>query len=174
MSWLSQLFGGGSHMPTQNPASSAMPYLNQMQGAYTDPNTYNTIASQYKEGPAFQHRLRRALEAQGNSAAAGGMAGSLADQRSQAEVANDLSEEDFHKYLAERLGISQDLASILGQKAGYSFAGQAGQNQQSQAHTNNLLGLLGLGIGGGLGAYGNFSNSPLGFLFGAGGSQGGQ
>lgn len=168
MSWLSQLFGGGSHMPTQNPASSAMPYLNQMQGAYTDPNIFNTIQSQYKESPAFQHKLRRAMEAQGNAAAAGGMAGSLADQRNQAEVANDLSEEDFHKYLAERLGISQDMANILGQKAQYGYGGQLWQNTQNSNDQNKWLSLLGALGGGTLGAIGG---GVPGFLFGA--SQGG-
>ena len=171
MSWLSGLFGGGN---TQNPAGAAMPYLDQAQNQYTNPDIFNTIQSQYKQGPAFQHKLQQALEAQKGMAEAGGMSGSQASQQLGASTANDLAEEDFHKYLAERLGISQDMASILGQKAQYGYAGQAGQNQASQAHTNNLLGLLGLGVGAGLGSYGSFGSSPLGFLFGAGGQQGGQ
>lgn len=164
MSWLSHLFGGGA----SNPAGAAMPYLDQAYGNYTNPSTYNAIESQYKESPAFQHKLQRALEAQKNMAAAGGMSGSLQSQRLGEETANDLGEEDFHRYLAERLGISQDLASILGQKAQYGYAGQAGMNQYHAGNQNNLLGLLGLGGGAALGAYGSGYN-PLGFLFGASG-----
>lgn len=161
MSWLSNLFGGGN---TQNPANAAMPYLNQAQGSYTDPSTFNTIESQYKESPAFQHKLQKALEAQKSMAAAGGMSGSLQSQTQGAQIANDLAEEDFHKYLAERLGISQDMASILAQKAQYGYAGQAGQNQQSAANKNNWLSGIGTAVGGAAGfAGGGFP----GFLFGA-------
>ena len=169
MSWLSSVFGGhGSGMPTQNPASSAMPYLDQIRGEYTNPDTYNQIVGQYKESPGFKMLLQRALDAQGKAAAAGGMSGSMQHQMLNESTATDLSSQDFHKYLADRLGISQDMASVLGKKAEYGYSGQASMNsanaENSKNHTANLMSLLGLLGGGALGAYGG---GPLGFLFGA-------
>lgn len=155
MSWLSSLFGGDDSQQYMgsNPAGAAMPYLDQIKGEYLSPEAYNTIASQYKQSPGYQFRLKQAMLAGNNAAGAGGMLGSGQHQFENMSTAEGLANQDYNNWWQQRMGLNQDLGSVLGQKAQYGFAGQAGQNQlqaqqqkQQQDFMNQLLSLFG-GLG---------------------------
>lgn len=189
MSWLSNLFGGGNH---SNPANAAMPYLNQMPGMtmpymspffnagagalnplqeqygklLNDPGGFvNKIGEGYKESPGFKSSMERALMAGNHAAAAGGMAGTPADQFNQMKMATDLSNQDYNNYLSNALsqyglglqgqaglaGMGQQsgqnmadmIANMLSAQAGYGFAGKAAQNQRQSGWLENLFGGMG-------------------------------
>lgn len=150
MSWLSSMFGGG-----HNPSQGAMGYLDQIKGEYGNPDLYNQIAGQYKESPGYQARLRNAMESGNNAAAAGGMLGSNQHQFMNASTANDIASQDFQNYMQNRMGLNQDMGSVLGQKAGYSYAGGQQQNQNHMQLLQQLMGLLG---GGGLMGFNHWLN----------------
>jgi hypothetical protein len=183
MSWLSDFFKGG-----KNPADAAMPYLNQIPGmekGYYDPyiqqgnqasNTLNPQLQQmggdptaflekimkgYEPSKAYQLRRDETQQAAGNSAAAGGMRGSINDITNQARLTDSLLGDDMQQWLNNVLGIqkegnqglqhqfdtgydaskslSGDLSNVLGTQAGLAFQGQANQNQ---SHSDLLSGLL--------------------------------
>jgi hypothetical protein len=178
------LFGGGN----KNPADAGMSYLNQIPGALQpyyqpwinggqnamnqtqgvygqmtqDPNAYyDKIASGYKQSPGYQARLQAGLQATGNAAAAGGMAGSNQHQFEAAEKANDIQGQDFQNYLNQVLGINNTglqgnenalnrgynastgygnaLGTNLAQQGGLAFQGQAGENSKNQSGWENLF-----------------------------------
>jgi len=121
---LFNMFGGGS------PASSAMPYYNeipgttqpyyqpymdagrqalgQMQGQFGDllgGGLQNKLGESYKESPGYQKQLRDALIASGNAAAAGGMAGSLMHQEDAMKQAGDIAAKDYQDYLKNQMAL---------------------------------------------------------------------
>lgn len=197
MSWLSDFFKGG-----KNPADAAMPYLNQIPGmekGYYDPyiNRGNEAANRltpqfnqmtqdpaaflenimkgYQPSKSYQLREEEASRAAGNTAAAGGMRGSLNDIKSQARIADSLLGDDMQQWLQNVLGIEKegqsglthffdtgfdatkgltgDLANVLGTQAGLSFQGQANQNQGRSDLLSGLVkalgGIAGFGLPGG-------------------------
>lgn len=187
MSWLSDFFGGG-----KNPADAAMPYLNQIPGmeheAYDpyigygkdaasilnpnfssmskDPAAFlENILKSYQPSKAYQLREEETSRAAGNTAAAGGMRGSLNDIKNQARIADSLLGEDMQQWLNNVLGIQKegdtglthlfdtgfnatkgltgDLANVLGTQASLAFQGQANQNQSRSDLISGLLKALG-------------------------------
>ena len=191
MSWLSDFFSGG-----KNPANAAMPYLNQIPGmehqaydpyisrgneAYNifnpefsemgkDPAAYlEKIMGKYEPSKAYQLSRDEALRAAGNSAAAGGMRGSINDINNQARITDSLLGQDMQNWLNNVLGIQKegmgglthlfdtgfsatqgltgDLANVLGTQAGLAFQGQANQNQSRADLLKALLGAGGMGFG---------------------------
>jgi len=173
MSWLSDFFKGG-----KNPADAAMPYLNQIpgmeHGAY-DPyiqhgnEAYNTLNPEltqmgsdpsafleklmgnYTPSRGYQLKNDEMRRAAGNTAAAGGMRGSLNDITNEARISDTLMGDDMQQWLQNVLGIKKeglsglthqfdtgfdatkgltgDLSNVLGTQAGLAFQGQANQNQ---------------------------------------------
>lgn len=161
MSWLSEFFGGGDRA---NPADSALKYLEQIPGQYTNPSMYNDISSQYKQSPGYKFRLKEGLDAINNSAAAGGMLGSNQHQFQSGKLAEDLADQDFNNYWNQRMGLNEDMGNLFGQKAQYGYAGAAGKNQDRANQIQQLLKLL--GIGGGA-IVGGLAGGPMGSLYGA-------
>lgn len=160
MSWLSSMFGGGhGGQGTTNPATGAMNYLDQIPGQYTNPDMYNQIAGQYKQSPGYQEKLRTAMMAGNNAAAAGGMLGSNQHQFMNAHEAEGLADEDFQNYWNRRMGLNQDMGSLMGSKAQYSYNGQAGLNQEHANKINQILQLIGSLGGGALGWLNNRNNN---------------
>lgn len=197
MSWLSDFFSGG-----KNPADAAMPYLNQISGmehqAY-DPyiqhgnDAYNVLNPQYSHmasdptafleqimkgyepSKAYQLRRDETQRAAGNTAAAGGMRGSINDITNQARLTDSLLGEDMQQWLNNVLGLQKqglegeqgfyntgfnatkgltgDLANVLGTQAGLAFQGQANQNQSRNDLLSGLMkafgGIAGFGLPGG-------------------------
>lgn len=188
MGFLDKLFGGN-----KNPADSAMPYLNQIPGVahqYYDPfvqqgmNAYNVMNPQlegmasdpsafldkilqgYQPSRSYQMKFDEGSRAAGNSAAAGGMRGSINDITAQSRLADSLMGEDMQQWLSNVLGIqgrglqglgnlyntgydasgrlSSDLTNNLGNQGQLAFQGQREKNQRF----NDLLGGLGGALGG--------------------------
>ena len=194
MSWLTDFFKGG-----KNPADAAMPYLNQIPGmekSYYDPyisrgnqaaNVLTPQFNQMTQDPAaflegimknytpsksYQLRLGESEKAAGNTAAAGGMRGSLNDITNESRIADSLLGEDMQQWLQNVLGIQKegtgglshqfdtgfdatkgltgDLSNVLGTQAGLAFQGQANQNQGRNDLLSGLVkafgGIAGFGL----------------------------
>jgi hypothetical protein len=184
--------------PFGNPADAGMGYLNQIPGmlhqindpyiqrgneqyaglnkAYTgmaqDPTGFlNQMMAAYQPSKGFQIQKDEALRAAGNSAAAGGMRGSFADQEGQARLADTLMGQDMQQWLQNVLGIqgyglqgqqnfynqgygasqnmASDLSNVLGSQATLGYQGQNAQNQ-------GILGILGSLVGAGGAAAGGY------------------
>lgn len=162
MSWLSNLFGGGS-----NPADAAMPYLNQIPGQTNqymqpyfqagtnalnplqeqyssllgDPGGFmNKIGESYQQSPGFKAAMEQALAAGNHAAAAGGMAGTPQSQFQQMKMATDLTNQDYGDWMSKALGLygqgltgTQGLAG-MGQQAGTSMADMIAQTLAQQGN----------------------------------------
>lgn len=197
MSWLSDFFKGG-----KNPADAAMPYLNQIPGmekGYYDPyiqhgnDAYKILNPQlskmgsdpaafleglmknYEPSRGYQLKRDEMLKAAGNTAAAGGMRGSLSDISNEARISDTLMGDDMQQWLQNVLGIQKegtqglqhffdtgfnatrgltsDLANVLGTQAQLAFQGQANKNQSQGDLFSGLLkalgGIAGFGLPGG-------------------------
>lgn len=110
----------------QNPADSAMPYMNQisqMLPGYFNPwinagkamlpqlqqqygqlvnnpgGVMNRIGAGFQQSPGYQFQTQQALNAANRAAAAGGMAGSPMEQQSIAGTVNQLANQDYYNYL---------------------------------------------------------------------------
>lgn len=179
MSWLSSLFGGGHHGMSSNPANAANSYLDQIPGQYMNPEMYNTIASQYKQSPGYDYRLKQALGGVNNAQAAGGMLGSRQNQKFAAETSEGLADQDFNNYMQQRMGMGDVMGNVTGQKAQYAYGGESGKNQQHAQMIQQLLSLLGIGAGAAGGfmlggppgaaagaAYGNYKTHNNGWMGG--------
>ncbi|HTF30810.1 MAG TPA: hypothetical protein VK625_18275 [Flavitalea sp.] len=191
MSWLSNFVKGG-----KNPADAAMPYLNQIPGmgqqyynpfiqqgqsAYQnmqgplsqmtqDPAKFlEGIMGSYEPSKGFQLKRDEGLRAAGNTAAAGGMRGSLQDIEGESHLADSLMGEDMQQWLNNVMGIqgrglsgqqdmynkgfqaSGSLADLLGgnmnAQAGLAFQGQNQKNQNNNALFKALAQAFG-GLGG--------------------------
>ena len=196
MSWLSDFVKGG-----KNPADAAMPYLNQiapmekeyyepyiqhgneaynifnpkLQGMTNDPVAFlEQIMKGYEPSKAYQLRRDETQRAAGNSAAAGGMRGSINDITNQARLTDALLGNDMQQWLENVLGLQKqgtaglehifdtganasgalagDLSNVLGTQAGLAFQGQANQNKSKSdllsSLTQALGGILGINLPG--------------------------
>lgn len=183
------LFGSNDK---KNPADAAMPYYQQIpdmeKGYYnpfiqrgndaynkfnpiysemsSDPTGFiNKIMSQYQSSPGFNYQKDQALKAAGNSAAAGGMRGSLGDIDQQAHITDSLTSNDMQKWLENVLGtqktgltgeqslyntgfdashdLSGDLSNVYGTEGSLAFQGQANQNKSQSDIMEGLMKMLG-------------------------------
>lgn len=208
MSWLSSLFKGGK---MEDPAAAASPYLNQIpgvgekyynpfiQGGATagdrlggeydkllDPTTFmNKLMEGYKPSEGYQFSKDQLERELGNTAAAGGIAGTPEHQRLIGEGVQGLLSKDMQQYLSNALGIygtglsgEQDfynkgfqasgsladlLAGNLGSQAGLAFQGAQQRNADKQAKQNSLLKFLSTALGAGAGfAFGGPAGGAVG------------
>lgn len=162
MSWLSNLFGGGT-----NPADAAMPYLNQIPGKtnqYFDPffqagksaldplqqqyksllgdpgGFMNKLGGSYQQSPGFKSAMEQAMMAGNHAAAAGGMAGTPQNQFQEMKMATDLSNQDYNQWMQNALGLygrglsgEQGMAG-MGQQAGQGMADMIAQTLAQQGN----------------------------------------
>lgn len=187
MSWLSDFFKGG-----KNPADAAMPYLNQIpgmeHGAYdpyiqrgneasntltpqfnqmsSDPSAFlESLMKNYQPSRGYQLQNDEMRRSAGNTAAAGGMRGSLNDISNEARISDTLMGNDMQQWLKNVLGIETagqgglqhtsdqgfnatqgltgDLSNVLGTQAGLAFQGQANQNQSRGDMLSGIMKALG-------------------------------
>jgi hypothetical protein len=188
MSWLSDFFKGG-----KNPADAGMPYLNQiapMEKGYYEPYIqrgneasktltpqFNQMSSdpagfleklmgKYEPSRNYQLQNDEMRKSAGNTAAAGGMRGSLNDISNEARISDTLMGNDMQQWLQNVLGIQTggmaglthesdtgfnatkgltgDLSNVLGTQAGLAFQGQANQNQSKSDMFSGILKALGM------------------------------
>lgn len=193
MGAIGTLFGMNSQ---KNPAGAAQPYLGQIPGAvsqYLNPymqagqgamgnlqNEYgqlmnnpgqfmNQIGKQFQQSPGYQFQVNQATNAANSAAAAGGMAGSPAEQVQLAGTVNGLANQDYYHWLNGAMGMfgtglqgqqdlmhqgfgaSEDmgnaLSQSLSQQAAYGYAGQAAQNQSQGAGIGSIFGDLASWLG---------------------------
>lgn len=201
MGLLDRMFGGGKrHDPykaaapwLQQQRNTLQPYVQQGQRvgnlyeqtagqmAQNPQEFINQLMNSYQQSPAFERQRDDALGAMQNSAAAGGMVGSPADQEHQGQLASSLASEDMMKWLHEVLGAQgtglnaqQDIygkgygaaggiANSFGSNAGLAY-GQA--QQKNQAAQDKLTGILKLLGGAGAAAFsgGGMGNTGSNFI----------
>lgn len=170
----------GQMQPYYQPYQQAgLDTLKQLQGEYGkllgDPNAmYNKFAEGYKESPGYQFKLKQALGAGNNAAAAGGFAGSPEHEQLSMQTANDIASQDFNNYLSQIAGLygqglqgtqglenqgygaNTDYANMLGQLLGQqgkmAYEGANAANTASGQNWGNIFGGLGQ-IGSGLNSY---------------------
>lgn len=144
--------------------------INPLQQQYAslmgDPGAMlSKIGAGYKQSPGFDFALKQALGGAGHAAAAGGMAGSPQHEQQNMELASNLASQDYNQYIQNALGLygqglhgaqgmygmgaqagmglGEDLASILGQKAKLAYEGRNAENQHAGGTWGSLLGGLG-------------------------------
>jgi hypothetical protein len=209
MSLLSKLFGGGD----KNPMDAANPYLNKIPGVahqgydpyinsgldasaktksqyeslMNDPTAFiNSLMEGYKPSEGYQFQKEQLTKELGNTAAAGGIAGTPQDQMNQGQGVQKLLSADMQQFLQNILGVygaglsgeegianrgydasgrlTDSLGSALNQQGGLAF-----QNaQQQNKNKNDLWSMFGKALGAGTGfAFGGLPGAQLGSgLFG--------
>lgn len=194
MGLFSSILGGLSG--GSNPANAAMPYLDQARDTvkpYFDPyiqqgqNAYDTmnpvltdmstdptgfleaLMKHYQPSSGYQLKYDNMSKAAGNTAAAGGMRGSLSDISDQARLTDMLMSEDMQQWLQNVLGIqgaglsgqsnlyntgydaskslSGDLSNILGTQSQLAFQGQRENNQNQSDLAGGFLNGFGSVLG---------------------------
>ena len=147
----------------KNPAKKAEPYLNQIApmakeqynpyiqrgqeagnqayGQYqqmtANPGNFiNDLLTGYTPSRGFDFKKQQAEQAMRNSAAAGGYAGTTADQTRQGELASSLASQDMYEWLDR----------VLGQH-GQGLQGLGNLQQQGFSGTNDLVNILGSTLG---------------------------
>lgn len=125
----------------QQAQQSLNPYLqngqqagNQLQGQYnsllTNPTgMMNQWGSTYQSSPGYKWQVGQAGMAANNAAAAGGMAGSPAEQQGIASTVNNLANQDYWQYLNN----AQNLygMGLQGQQGMYGIGANAANNMYS-------------------------------------------
>ena len=210
MSLLDSIFGGGKQ---NNPMDAANKYLNQIPGvahqgydpyvnagldasgrtksAYEsmmdDPTAFiNKLMNGYKESEGYQFQKDELTKDLGNTAAAGGIAGTPYDQMNQGQGIQKLLSADMQQFLQNVLGrydkglegeqgisdrgydasgkLTDTLGNALNQQGGLAFQ----DVQQKNKNRNDLWSMFGKALGGGAGfALGGFPGAAAGAgLFG--------
>lgn len=145
----------------QRAESQLFPQYSQMAGNPTD--FYNNILKQYQPSAGYQYQEDKLNKAAGNTAAAGGFAGTDEDVRGRSEMLQQLMGGDMQRFLENILGIQGRGMQGLEQRVdrGYSassnladYAGSAatqqagfdayGRNQANKARNSGLSALSGL------------------------------
>ncbi len=194
MSWLSKLFGGGD----KSPMDAANPYLNQIPGVghqnydpyvnavqdaagktkskyeelMSDPTGFiNKLMEGYKTSEGYNFQKDQLTKELGNTAAAGGVAGTPMDQMNQAQGIQGLLGKDMQQFLQNALGVfgkglegeegiagrgfdaSKALADLLGgtlnSQAGLAF----NDAQQKNKNKNDMWSMFGKALGAGAGSF---------------------
>jgi hypothetical protein len=197
----------GLNMP--NPANNAMQYYNQipsilnatyspymaqgqnagnqLQGQIgnllNNPGGFiNSIGQGFQGSPQYAWQVQQATLGANNAAAAGGMAGSPAEQQSLASTIGGLANQNYQQYIQNAMGayglgmnsanniygIGANAANEYGSNMAQTLSGQgqtayAGQVNQNETQGGAWGGILG-GLAGILGGGGSGSNSFGGLL----------
>lgn len=201
MSWLSKLFGGD-----ESPMDSANQYLNQIPGVghqgydpyinagtdasgktkgqyesmIDDPTGFiNKLMEGYKPSEGYNYQKEQLQKELGNTAAAGGIAGTPLDQENQGAGIQKLLSGDMQQFLQNVLGrydkglageegiatrgydaskgLTDLLGNVLGSQSGLAYRDQNDKNQRS----TDLWSMFGKALGGA----GGIASNPLS-LFG--------
>lgn len=123
---------------------SLMSGLPGLQGQYNqmmnDPMAmYNNVAQGYEKSPGFDWQLGQGMNAAGNAAMSGGMAGSPQHQQQAATMATGLANQDFHNYMNNALGSAnaQQGMGLQGQQGLYGMGLQGMQGLNNMGFQGN-------------------------------------
>lgn len=176
--WMSSSVMNSVNPYLQN-GQSAGNTLNGQYGSLVNNPTgmFNAWGSTYHASPGYNWQVGQATQAANNAAAAGGMAGSPAEQQSLASTVNGLANQDYWQYInnAQNLysqglqglqnqygigaqtanniyGIGANMANNYGENLSQALMNQGLLNYSGQINQNQSrlggLGALGAGIGG--------------------------
>lgn len=141
----------------QNPGKAANGYLGQIQGQISpyyqpyinsginamgsledqykqllsDPTAImNIIGSNFQASPGYQYNVNQATSAANNAAAAGGMAGSPAEQAALANQVSGMASQDYNNYMKQGLGLYDQGLGVAGNinQMGYNASDQMAQS----------------------------------------------
>lgn len=153
--------------PYFNAGTGVLPDLQKQYADLTkNPgDVMNKIGQSYQQSPGYQAALKEALTAGNHAAAAGGMAGTPTNQFTSMGTAADAANKDYDSWLQSALGLyggglsgeqtmanqgqqagssmADMIAQTLASQAGYSYAGQAAQNQNKNSIFSNILSGIG-------------------------------
>lgn len=154
---LGSIFGGGA-----SPMSKADPYLGQEEGAIgqqMDPYTQagaaslghmgnifggmvgspgaflNKMGQSYHQSPGFEFAMHQALMGANNAAAAGGMGGSPLAQQQNAQIAEQMANQNYYQWLGKAQGL---LGTGLEGEMGVAGMGMQGATNMSNVIANKL------------------------------------
>lgn len=96
----------------------------------------NKLMQNYRSTPGFQQKLRGALDAAGNTAAAGGRVGTIGDIKNQAGIENQLLGQDMQQWLDNVLGVKR--TGLAGEQGLYGAGLGA-----TQAYTGDMTNYYG-------------------------------
>jgi hypothetical protein len=150
---------GGTISPYYQPYINAgMGAMGDLQSQYknllSNPTAImNQIGSTFKASPGYQYNVNKATQGANSAAAAGGFAGSPAEQAALAGQISGLASQDYNNYMNQGLGLygqglnvaqginqmgygasnelAQSLMSALMTQAQNAYSGANNQNQQS-------------------------------------------
>lgn len=157
--------------PYMDAGSSMLPDLKNQYGQLTnDPGArLNQIGKSFQGSPGFDFALKMALQGANHAAAAGGMVGSPQHEFQNMELATNMANQNYNQYLGNALGLygkglegeqniyntgaqtgvgmGEDMASWLAQKAKLQYEGQNTENQHEGGAMGSILGGLGTAAG---------------------------
>lgn len=179
------------------------PFMQQGAAAYQNispiyrqmtesPQDYlGNLMKSYSPSQYYQSQRDKGAAALANSAAAGGMRGSVADVEGQTNLTNSLLNQDMQNWLKNALGyqnlglqgqqhiydtgyeatkgLTGDISNILGTQEQLAFQGQREKQRQNQDLISSLFGAAG-GIFGGM--YGGPMGAAAGSSIGSGAGRG--
>jgi hypothetical protein len=176
--------------PYMNAGAGALPGLQQQYGMLTsNPGGFiNNMGANFKQSPGYNWQLHQSLQAANQGAAAGGYAGTPANQQFDMQTANGLANQDYYNWMNHAMGAysqglqgeqglagmglqagmdyahgmsnySEDQSTLDQSQANLAYAGKQNANETNMGGVGALLG----GLGG-----------LFGSAFGGGGMGGGQ
>lgn len=185
--------GGGDGAGFQAEGGSPFSYLQQIPGTlqkysapYTqmwqDPGgTMAGIGKGFQQSPGYQYQLGQALQAGGQAAAAGGMAGSPMQQQQAQTTATGLANQDYYNYLNHAMSLyttgvqgysnlGENLARNLMSESQLAENERMMQLKSEMQEQSDSSGLFGSALGGIGSALGQYFGSKGGAAAGGGGS----
>ena len=195
-----------------SPRSAAMPYFQKAEGLYdpyvqqgqqaygqlnpiysqmaSDPGAYlDSLMKGYAPSESYKQKFGQMSQAAANTAAAGGMRGSLSDIQNQAGLAQSLMGEDMQQWLQNVMGMqgaglqglghfydtgydaTNNLSNIYGTEGQLAYRDQADKNAKRAQMIKALTSMLGTGAGLAIagpmgGAFGGMLGGQFGNMFG--------
>jgi len=162
--------GHDAYDPFINQGREAGGILKDQYGRMLDPTKYmDDIMKNYQMSQGATYKRDQLGKGIGNTAAAGGIAGTPEHQREYGQMSNDIMSQDMDQYLQNALGINDRgirgeegfydkgfqasgsladmLASMFGSKAGLAYQSGTQKNANEQALMQSLMKMFSQGAG---------------------------
>jgi hypothetical protein len=142
---------------------SIKPWEEEYNNLIKDPGgKYNKIGESFHQSPGFKFAMEQALQGGNHAAAAGGMAGSPQHEQQNMQLANDLANQDYYKYMQGATDLygkgltggenmmnrgmnagknqADMIAQMLATQGNMAYEGQKGKNEGFGNALSSLLG----------------------------------